>query len=682
MTDCTLSFKSFYFCLGTTSFRMQDFNKKIELQLDLLSKFWHEPEFTNQQWTGNEHVQEAYYNFIKANGFLKDGEAQRKAKDAREKTSGLRDLGLIDDNRRLTAVGSKILDISKSGNFTSDNLLQIPKDSFIYFQQLLKTHVEVNKGVYVRPYVVLLRLLNKFQCLTRPEFMYLFPLCIDADTTDLVENYICMMRRRGGLRPVWTPDINYVLLRLIMRQRNYQEACDYFIREKIVTEDTFCKIGLNRKSKVYDKRYFPLYKALKKISLENDRSDEAIEDLFSAIRILSYVSNHWVTALFGIFPIKNEIIAKLKNGKLPLQYWITHNEDLFREAFFKAMHLIKTRKTLEDYYDLNRRYLNLSDTILFADNIVKLDIIPKHYFSAIPVDFYNIAFKKSESLFELQALNEISQYLQCNENFLLNIINHQNNKHFSQIGEIKQFVIDEKIQRFNTLINKKFTGKNLIRILNNFKTRNDKEINKLVTDNADIPTIYEYITAIAWYEISDRQGDIFSFMNLSLDADLLPKTHAAGGEADLIFQYETNEAYPKHSLLIEVTLSDSTNQRRMEMEPVSRHLGDYLVSHNGHDSYCVFLTNNLNLNVISDFRSRRHTEYYGGKNSDTVIHGMMIIPLENDLLISILEKNIKYTELYKIFHDVFNSELPPKEWYGELKSKIDDIPPRCTSFNS
>ena len=55
-------------------------------------------------------------------------------------------------------------------------------------------------------------------------------------------------------------------------------------------------------------------------------------------------------------------------------------------------------------------------------------------------------------------------------------------------------------------------------------------------------------------------------MKLSLEANLLPKTHAAGGYADIIYEYEACTSYPKHSLLLEATLADGNNQRRMEME--------------------------------------------------------------------------------------------------------------------
>ena len=171
-----------------------------------------------------------------------------------------------------------------------------------------------------------------------------------------------------------------------------------------------------------------------------------------------------------------------------------------------------------------------------------------------------------------------------------------------------------------------------------------------------------------WYQISERQGDILSYMNLSLEADLMPKTHAGGGEADIVYKYSKTADYPAHDLLIEATLADSTNQRRMEMEPVSRHLGEYLCNNNEKKAYCIFLTNFLNINVISDFRTRKNSIYYG-VNGEKIL-GMNITPMETDLLIEILKMNIKYKQLYKVFQQHFESNLEPKEWYQELERKI------------
>lgn len=52
---------------------------------------------------------------------------------------------------------------------------------------------------------------------------------------------------------------------------------------------------------------------------------------------------------------------------------------------------------------------------------------------------------------------------------------------------------------------------------------------------------------------------------------------------------------------------------------------------------------------------------------------MMITPLETKLLIKILEKGIKYSQLYTFFHEAQESPLAPKEWYEELKTAIIDL---------
>ena len=130
-----LSYKSYCLLLGTTSFRMVEFNKKIERQLRYLKDFWQLPENQNQNWINNTDLQIRYYNFLREQNFI-DGNASRKDKDAREKTSGLVDLGLITENRKLTEVGENLLSISENMNFDNNNILQIPSDSFIYFKQL------------------------------------------------------------------------------------------------------------------------------------------------------------------------------------------------------------------------------------------------------------------------------------------------------------------------------------------------------------------------------------------------------------------------------------------------------------------------------------------------------------------------------------------------------------------
>lgn len=115
-----IPYKQYCWSLGTTSFRTKNFNKTIEQQLMLLHDFWNLPENKNKYWESNNKLQSDYYDFMHKNEFI-TGNATNKPKDAREKTSGLVDIGLIDEQRRVTEAGLTLLSISKIGNFETDN---------------------------------------------------------------------------------------------------------------------------------------------------------------------------------------------------------------------------------------------------------------------------------------------------------------------------------------------------------------------------------------------------------------------------------------------------------------------------------------------------------------------------------------------------------------------------------
>ena len=120
--------------------------------------------------------------------------------------------------------------------------------------------------------------------------MYLFPLCINKETTEFIENKLSKFRGKNV-------NIGEIVTEIFMQQQNYKDALDYFIAEKSVTEETFCKIGLNRKSKDYDRAYFPLYNAIKKVYFDDDKSPNAIMELYEASGI-GNVKTHWRKFLF------------------------------------------------------------------------------------------------------------------------------------------------------------------------------------------------------------------------------------------------------------------------------------------------------------------------------------------------------------------------------------------------
>ena len=644
-----IPYKSFCWSLGTTSFRTKNFNKTIEEQLSLLDEFWKLEENKSKSWSGNKDLQTRYYDFMQSKDFV-EGNAGNKPKDAREKTSGLVDIGLIDDGRKLSNAGKALLKITSENDFSSDNQFQIAKDSYIYLKQLLKTYYNVD-GHTVRPFMVLIHLLNKFDYLTLDEYTYLLPLCIGETETNEIIDGISKLRCRNI-------SIDEIIVNRLMGMLNYKTALDYFIDNE-VTEELICEIGLNRKSRQYDKSYFKLYQALHRVFVLNDIDN--LISIYDATRDIK-IGKWWRNYLFDTTSekaISNHPVAHLKTTL----FNEVEDENTFKIAFFKIMHLFKAKATLSDYLDLNRRYIKTTDVVLFEDDTIKFDIVPKHFFKSVAAKLYQDAFTSSELLYEDCDMPEISECLIVDDDTIVAGINEELGINVSDMQSARAALEDTRYQRLQHLIDTKFTDDKILSLLDCFETRNDDEIRSMVTDNADVPTIFEYVLGILWYKASERHGKILDYMKLSLDADLLPKTHAAGGEADIVYEYEATEYYPEHTLLLEATLADSTNQRRMEMEPVSRHLGKHLLRTGNLSSYCVFATNYLDINVIADFRGRKSMPFYDPQDYSKSVNGMKIIPLQTSDLKKILSNKKTYKELYPIFETAFNSTLPPHEWY-------------------
>ena len=669
--DDGLSYSSYFWSLGTTSFRTKKFNNSIERLLGLLDEFWKDPNNKDYGWeevnesVGQEDIYEIkdrFYYFMRDNGFT-TGDDQTPYKAAREKTSGLVDIGLINSEHRLTEVGRRILDMSKSNEYHSQNPLKISQDSYIYLKQLLKTSVKI-KELVVRPFVVLIYMLERLGYLTTEEFTYLVPLCISENVTAKMSDHIDEIRKGNG-------SINDLIAEALMARPNYQLAYKVWMKGE-VSEALVMKIGVNRKSRKYDKPYYPLFLMLKEVFLEGKIENAHV--LYKLTQNISNVGGLWRALLFDTSSVK----AIKKDPKAHLNESVfshVRDENDLKDVFFKTLHTIKAKATLHDYYDLNRRYLGIANVILFEDGLVKLDLVPKQFFASAIDELYNFAYIISDELEHDCKIEEICPALKFDEKDIVARLSAELGIELKTIDDA--YLENEKLRydRFKTMVDTRFTNDNLLGLLDDFDNRNDDEISKKVTDNADTPTIFEYILGIIWYKVSGYKGRILDYMKLSLDANLLPITHAAGGEADIVYEYAATKDYPAHTLLLEATLAESTNQRRMEMEPVSRHLGNHILRTNNKSSYCLFATNYLDMNVISDFRGRKNMFFYDTRDASRYVHGMKIIPLQTSDLRSILMTKRKYSELYPKYEKAYQKDagMMPVYWYETCVKEKTDI---------
>lgn len=659
-----IKFQSYCWSLGTTSFRVKDLNFKIERQLQILKELWEEN--PNVNWKGNDNIQEEYYNKMLQKNFI-SGEAQNKPKDARQKTSGLVQIGVIDDNRHISEIGRKIVSIVENDDFRDNNIFNINKDSYIYLKQLLKLQITDN-GMNVKPFAVLLYFLADLKYLTKDEFTYILPLVTNKECTELMLENI-KMYRNGKIT------IEDIIQKKIYSMLNYKSAIKYIEQNGINNIDEFSIVDMGRKGTKYVEPMYKFFNDLYEISqrkFDKEALDTIILFIKEQIKKNSKVAKYWKDYLrYSPRMLIEEYQEEIKN--IPIFKF--NNKKEYAVEFFKVMHTAKWKATLEDYSDLNKRYVSLTDIVIF-DEKIELDIFPKYFFLNISEKILNTPILDKEKydnfIFKDIEFNKIYKCLDINvEDIIAQIQADYPNKVVNK-DNIKNFIIDEKLRRFNELIDNKFKENQLIELFKNIECNDRKNINEYADWNSDIPTIFEYILGITWYRFSNRSGNILEYMKLSLDANLLPKTHAVGGTADIVYEYEEEMKYPKHKVLLEATLTESTSQRKNEMEPVSRHLMREIQENDNDKTYAVFVANRLQEEVLSDFRSRKNYQF---RDKDSVKTGLKIISLSIQDIIKLINVKIEYSKLYEIFENAYkDTEINDLEWYEKLiKNEVNKL---------
>ena len=656
-----MGFKSYCWSIGTTSFRVDQLNYKNECQLRFLNELF----TSNPDMKWGKALQAKYFDLLVSKDFIEDY-AAIKDKDAREKTSGLADIGLVyRKTRQITPIGDLINKISLSGDFSSNNIFEIPKDSYVYLLQFLKYQINDNT-IQIRPFVALLYMLSKLEYLTREEFTYLYPTCMNNN--DVLKTTVDILSSRGKI------SVDDLLIKKMMSMDNYQEAYSLLMISDVIDESIMEQIGMNRKSGTYDRPFAKVYNVLKPLVIDRDslNDDEKIlllkqlKEAFSKIN--ANQSSNW-RSMFKLY----------KNTKFNQEYLLyfyglsicsCNTEEEFKDCFFKTWHLMKWKSTLEDYYDLNKRYFNLTDIIKYENGRFRLIEIAEYYFNDI---VEKMLFKPmiSKNDYEQYFTNYIeieNIYPECSKTET-DITNTINSKYGRTIvpGKLEEYLKDIKNNAFIKMIEEKFEEEVLLELLDCFKTRNDNRIKELVTDDATPSTIFEYILGVIWYQVGGKIGRLEEYMHLTLDANFMPKTHAPGGEADLVFNYPKSNSYPKHDMLLEATLSESTGQRQMEWEPVSRHLETHInKTHNKYD-YVLFIASQLEERTLKTFRVMKN--YQIDVRGEDI--GLKIIPIDVDLIKVIIEKKKNYDDLYKIFDESYNSIQIGIDWYNNtLVQKI------------
>ena len=608
-----------YDYFGNTSLRVKNLLYNFETQLILFEELFNNAD-EKDKWSSNSDLQIKYLELLEQHNLLesKNKTADLGTKDARVKSAPLEDYNLINRRQKcITQQGYELLNLIKTQSHRINNeFLQIDLISLFF----LKATLNFNHDSYLlAKYLEVFRYFNGQLSI---ENFRLLPLINNfRNTQDFIEAIQ-----------------NNALMSSVLHNTPHYLELEYFLND--LYNDTL-KTEYFKTAKG-EKTAREIVKVLQDIFLPFIKTGnvEFFHNLFT-----SHVYSSFKILYLPYLTKKSKREEKINE----LIAFCDGTLEEFGKRFFRFIFESRIQANLNDYLDLNRRYLNLTGIFEFHKDRVDLNII----FSTIlkHSNYQEILKQIAQSNVSQSLLDELFDDKEMKQYFReLGITRLQDIKSY------KQYRDKEKLQE---LLQTRFTREHIIEILGLFSDRNnDSKIHEKTTTEATIPTIFEYIIAIAWCYIDENKIERILEAGLSLDSQLLPKSHAVGGNADFVYSYYN------HSLMIEVTLTEKTNQRRAEMESVSRHLGNLLLSLNSamrEKTYGIFIAPYLDKNVINDFRSRIHCYF---ENDTAYIKGMKILPLSTEDIIRILKSHVNYKDIFSKFQEILSSkELWGNQWY-------------------
>ena len=146
----------------------------------------------------------------------------------------------------------------------------------------------------VRQFIVTVKCLTELINLSYDEFTYFVPLIKDEKSAQIISNI--KLYRENKIK------LDEIIYNRLMQISNYQFTKNYVLFD----EDLICLVGMNRKSRSYDKPYYKLYENIKNIFIDGGNDYESL--LISAKKNQS--KTRWRNLIFKTTNLRT--IEKLK----------------------------------------------------------------------------------------------------------------------------------------------------------------------------------------------------------------------------------------------------------------------------------------------------------------------------------------------------------------------------------
>ncbi|ACU78720.1 AlwI family type II restriction endonuclease [Mycoplasma mycoides] len=667
------------FNMGDTSIRVKQIVEVNKVILEQLNNFMK----SNVVWNQNKEEQENFYRlFINEIVELEQDEEysifadfwrlrnyktpdpNKKGLRGRTLTNSLLKLGLINEDRQLSDIGYAYLKNDVKQEDFIERLLGLSVDNLVYLRQLLKLRIyDSSNDNYFYNFRFALKFLSIYKNVNQQHFLTILesirPIQSQNELLNIIDDY----------QDVYNNKIDF----FIFYNRHFK---NYFLREKNL-DDIENKLNLNN----WDNDYL--------ISkFYNNKSHKTTELYLEFIRcLIEFKNNPTTLKLEQLIKISKE--EKIKkafcygnkvfefNKDDNLQMFLANNKNnpllekqnqqiYIQFVFSKLWDLIK------EYSDMCKRLFESTGLISFENKLVNLnnhiviDALLKvlgNKFVLCGSETYDMYEKTYNSIWFLDlSIKKIFNIDEEQYNQLISIIQKEIK---IDIKNIETKISQIREEEFRQFIYNKFPKNKIIQILKFIEKRNDEQVYKLVSQNATIPTIYEYIITIAWFYISKNKDYLFSkSFGVSLDANKLPLIHRPANNGDIEIINKT------YSLLIETTLLNPNNQKRAELESVIRHSVNFYSTYN--NCQTIFIANKLDDNVLNIFRATQFIELNTTNKKRTTIKGLNIFSFTTSELIQLLEKDIFDLDILKIINENLNKNpvFINNKWREQIINQI------------
>ena len=336
---------------------------------------------------------------------------------------------------------------------------------------------------------------------------------------------------------------------------------------------------------------------------------------------------------------------------------------------FKQFSLSKQLDQIREYSDTTKRIFKATGVICFDNGFVELayrelctcifkeEIIKNRIAGNINEELHS--YYESYAEYEVGinsfycCVTPLSQILEYYEEEIKQVEeNIQREFPDATIEEIPVIVANKRSKEFADFIEKNYSAEKVKKILGLFSNRsNDNCIKEMVSLDATVPTIYEYIVGIAWYYFSGKRIDILSSYNLTLSANFEPLVHAGGGQGDIVI-YEDDKV-----VMLEATLMNTSSQKRGEWEPVLRHSINLKVeeeiANTGRNVTSFFIADSFDCNTINIWKAIAAVPLQSSTNKDKFTDNVVIMPVNTNELSSLIDKSSEYDEIISKVHKLF-----------------------------